>query len=114
MDCASVSRINVSSTSGSSVPVAISSRTSFSAARSASACFRSVMSRVKQRVCDRPSSAHHVGADEDVPDGAVLAPQPGLVAVQLLAFRQPAQDVADHGRVGVELGDVVADVLVGG
>jgi hypothetical protein len=47
-------------------------------------------------------------------DRAVPASQPGLDLAKLLTALQPLQDVADHVLIGVELGDVVADVLVQG
>ena len=51
-------------------------------------------------------------ADQDVPDRAVLGAQPGLVPVDRLVGGEPAEDVRDGRRVGVEVGDVPPDVLV--
>ena len=56
----------------------------------------------------------HVGADGDVLDRAVLAPHPGLVVPQLRARPEPPKDVLDHLPVRMELGDVMADVLLRG
>ena len=46
-------------------------------------------------------------------DRAVLAPQPCGVTLERLALGEAAQDVVEHVPVGVELRDVVPDVLLG-
>ena len=56
----------------------------------------------------------HAGVDDHVLDRTILAPHSGLAVPHLLAGPQPLQDVLDHVLIGVELGDVMADVLLGG
>ena len=46
------------------------------------------------------------------PYASVLAPQAGFVPMQLLAALEPPQNVFNRVLVGVELGYVMADVLV--
>ena len=63
-------------------------------------------------VDELPVPPEDVGADEDAANRAVLAAKAGLVGVELLVPREPPEDVRDDRRVGVELGDVPADVLL--
>jgi hypothetical protein len=53
-------------------------------------------------------------SDLDVADRSVLGTQAGRVLVELLAAREAREDVLDHGRIGVELADMAADVILGG
>jgi hypothetical protein len=52
-----------------------------------------------------------IGRDEHVAQRPVLAADPRRIVAQRLARGEPAQDVLDHRRVGVELRDVASDVL---
>lgn len=70
----------------------------------------------------RPSYPSRLGRPRGLDDRAgsalaaaargALAPQAGLDLARLFTALHPPQDVADHVRIGVELGDVVADVLL--
>ena len=78
-----------------------------------SARLRSVMSRVKQRVWTKRPSSH--STLESMRTSLI---EPSLQRIrastvpQRLARGQAPQDVGDHVLVDVELGDVVADVLL--
>ena len=70
--------------------------------------------REDQRVRARPAPAQPVRRQQHVADGAVLGQEPRLVPAQRLADLQPVQDVDLDVAVGVELRDVVTDVLLRG
>src|SRR5579884_1064889 len=54
----------------------------------------------------------HVGVDENMLDGTVLAAQPGLVFPQRLSGGQFAQNAFKYLLIGVEFGDGTAQVLL--
>ena len=54
----------------------------------------------------------HAGIDQHVAQRAVLAAHARGVFVQPLSAGEPREDVVDHRPVGMELGDVAADVLL--
>ena len=50
--------------------------------------------------------------DQDGLEVAVLAPQPRRILAQPFAASEPGEDVRDRPRIGMELGDAMADVFV--
>jgi hypothetical protein len=65
------------------------------------------------RVDEPPAPELHAGCDLDVPDRAVPGAQPGGILRKPLAARQPRQDVVDRVLVGVKLGNVPSDIVLG-
>ena len=53
-----------------------------------------------------------IGANQNVADRSIFATHPGFVIVELLAFAQAPQDIADHIFVRMELGYGVTDIFV--
>src|SRR5437762_1364911 len=49
--------------------------------------------------------------DDGVPYGAVLVAQPRRIGTQYLAVDHAAQNVIDYRLIGMELGDIAANVL---
>ena len=74
---------------------------------------RGHVAREAAAVDEPPLLPQPAGVDQHVLDRAVLAPQPGRVLAQGLAPAEPGQEVVDHLPVGVELGDVAANELLG-
>src|SRR3712207_5111227 len=65
------------------------------------------------RVHKAPVAKLNIGADENVLDRTVLGFQPGRILLKAFAAAQPRKNVGNSLLVGMELGDVVADVFLG-
>ena len=73
---------------------------------------RGDVAREAARVDEAAGVEAHVRGDQHVLDRSVAAAQAGFVVADRIAVAQPPQQVADAGRVDVELGNVAADVFL--
>src|SRR5947209_7134445 len=71
-----------------------------------------IVPRKAARVDEIVMLPQNIRRDKDMLDRAVLCAQPCLVLLEYLLPTQPSQNVFDHRRIDMRLGDVMTDVFL--